>query len=88
MISRPAQHQLNAFDCGVCGVAYATDLANNIYPINSSYETQNIQHHLSRYLERGSLKPFPTTDKRKKRRKAVSCNLKLYCSCRMPFFRF
>ena len=85
-ITQPVQQQLNAFDCGVYAVAYATDLANNIDPTNSSYETQNIRDHLSSCLERGSLKPFPTTDKRTQRGKAKSCNLKLYCTCRMPFF--
>ena len=86
IVSRPVQQQLNAFDYVVYTVAYATDLANNIDPANSSFETQSIRHYLPRCLERRSLQPFPTTDKRTKRGKAVSYNLKLYCSCRMSFF--
>ena len=66
IISRPVQQQLNAFDCGVYPVAYATDLANNIDFTNSLYETQNIWHDLSHCLERGSQKPFSTSDKRTK----------------------
>ena len=42
IISLPVQQQPNAFDCGVCPVAYSTDLANNIDLTNSLYETQNI----------------------------------------------
>ena len=77
IISRPVQQQLNAFDCGRYVVAQADDLANNIDPTNSSYKTQNTQHHLSRCLERGSLEPFPTTDKRTKCSKAVEAVLQL-----------
>lgn len=84
IISRPVQQQLNDFDCGGYVVAQADDLANNIDPTNNSYKTQNTQHHLSRCLERGSLEPFPTTDKRTKCSKAVEAVLQLLNT----FFRF
>ena len=77
IILRLVQQELNVFDCWVYAVAYATDLANNIGPANGSYETENIRNHLSRCLGRGSLKPFPITDKRTKYGKATSCNLKI-----------
>ena len=51
IISRPVQQQLNAFYCVVYTVAYATDLANNTDPANSSYETQSIRHYPPRCLK-------------------------------------
>ena len=87
IVSIPVQQQLNACDCGVFAVAFATDLAYDKDPAVQHYDTHKIRTHLLHSLQSRLITPFPTTNKRTKRGRKTDNSIKLYCICQMPYFK-
>ena len=78
IVSMPVQQQLNACDCGVFAVAFATDLAYGKDPAVQYYDTHKMRNHLLHSLQSRLITPFPTTNKRTKRGRKTVNSIKLY----------
>ena len=59
----PVQQQLNAFDCGVFAVAFATDLVYGKDPAVQYYDTIKIRNDFLHSLQSRVTTPFPTRNK-------------------------
>ena len=80
--------QTGAYDCGVFAIAYATDIAYSLDPVNSLFRQGRMRRHLILYqcLNAGRLTPFPW----KATSTTLTCGMgkrdeiEVNCYCRMP----
>ena len=77
IVSIPVQQHLNACDCGVFAVAFATDVAYGKDPAVQYYDTHNMRNHLLHSLQSRLIAPFPTANKRTKLGRKTG-SIKLY----------
>ena len=57
----PVQQQMNASDCGVFSIAYATCLVYGQNPCTVTFDIPRMRQHLHRCLRAGIMQLFPTT---------------------------
>ena len=57
----PVQQQMNASDCGVFAIAYATCLVYGQNPCTVIFDIPRLHQHLHRCLRAGMMQLFPTT---------------------------
>ena len=84
LLLEKVQYQRNTVDCGVYAIAFLTDLCHKINPSTCHYaESKILRSHLINCFQEGIMTPFPSSSATKSR--PTTMNIKLYCSCRMPY---
>lgn len=80
------QRQREASDCGLFALAMATDLCQQVDPVNLYYHQDQMRAHLKECFEQSNITPFPSTLNSKKNNERVvsSTEVEIYCLCRQP----
>ena len=81
------QEQPNAYDCGLCAIASATELAHYSDPAKCCWDFLKMREHLINCLEEGHVSRFPLVGQRKVRlgtRIRHSIVEDIFCICGMP----
>ena len=78
--------QTGGTDCGVYAIAMATDLCHGVDPFTILYQQDEMRAHLIKCFDRRVLSPFPkcSSNKREAERIINTCNIDLYCVCKLP----
>ena len=63
-INEKVQKQINASDCGLFSLAFATDLCHGIDPVTQAYDQEKMRAHYVSCLESREMVPFPRTSRR------------------------
>ena len=87
VVSMLVHQQLNACDGGVFAAAFVTDLAYGKDLAVQYYDTHKMRNHLLHSLLSRLITPFSTKIKRTKRGRKTVNSIKLYCICRMLYFK-
>jgi len=63
-INEKVQKQINASDCGLFALAFATDLCHGVDPQTQAYDQENRCAHDVSCLKSQEMVPFPKTSQR------------------------
>ena len=66
-------------------VAYATSILHGQNPEEMVYDTKKLRQYLLTCIRSEKITPFPLTSGKPKKSKKKTIEVKLFCSCRMPW---
>ena len=84
-INEKVQKQINASDCGLSALAFATDLCHGIDPVTQAYDQEKMRAHYVSCLESREMAPFPRTSQQVPYHLTKNMTtVAIFCVCRMP----
>ena len=69
----PVNKQNDGFNCGLYAIAFAADIINGLFPMDSQYDVSKMRQHLIKCLENERLDAFPKLQKQTN----VNCDEKI-----------
>ena len=85
---KPVQQQTNSVDCGIFAIAFALDILKGKDPTQLRLCSKMMRSFLHECYTKGVLLDFPSTTKQPNIAPVVDkkIGVKLFCTCRMPYF--